>query len=94
MNYEEKIKELTERIEFLEKKEHTRIIKRRIEITFKLIKLLIIIILLFKVYTYIKPYKEKIDNIENKVDTVENYVKDKWNNISKYNPFTKKDLEP
>ena len=93
MNNEEKIKELTERIEFLEKKEHNRIIKRRIELSFKLIKLLIILFLLFKVYTYIKPYKEKIDNMENKVDTVENYVKDKWNSISKYNPFTKKDLE-
>ena len=51
MNYEEKIKELTERIEFLEKKEHTRIIKRRIEITFKLIKLLKGISLILKQWT-------------------------------------------
>lgn len=87
MNYEEKIKELTERIEVLEKAEHKRIIKKRIELTYKIIKILIIILLLFMLYSYIKPYKEKIDNIENKVDTVENYVKDKWSNIKNYNPF-------
>lgn len=87
MNYEEKIKELNERIEILEKAEHKRIVKKRIEITFNIIKLIIFILLLIKVYLYIKPYKEKIDNIDAKVDTVENYVKDKWNNLQKYNPF-------
>lgn len=87
MNYEEKIKELNERIEVLEKAEHKRIAKKRIEITFNIIKLIIFILLLIKVYLYIKPYKEKIDNIDAKVDTVENYVKDKWNNLQKYNPF-------
>lgn len=87
MNYEEKIKELNERIEVLEKAEHKRIVKKRIEITFNIIKLIIFILLLIKVYLYIKPYKEKIDNIDAKVDTVENYVKDKWNNLQKYNPF-------
>lgn len=87
MNYEEKIKELNERIEVLEKAEHKRIVKKRIEITFNVIKIIIIILLLIKVYLYIKPYKEKIDNIDAKVDTVENYVKDKWNNLQKYNPF-------
>ena len=87
MNYEEKIKELNERIEVLEKAEHKRIVKKRIEITFNVIKIIIIILLLIKVYLYIKPYKEKIDNIDAKVDTVEDYVKDKWNNLQKYNPF-------
>lgn len=87
MNYEEKIKELNERIEVLEKAEHKRIVKKRIEITFNIIKLIIFILLLIKVYLYIKPYKEKIDNIDAKVDTVEDYVKDKWNNLQKYNPF-------
>lgn len=87
MNYEEKIKELNERIEVLEKAEHKRIVKKRIAITFNIIKVLIIVIILIKVYLIVKPYKEKIDNIENKVDTVENYVKDKWNSIQKYNPF-------
>lgn len=93
MNYEEKIKELTERIEVLEKAEHKRIIKKRVELTYKIIKILIIILLLFMLYSYIKPYKEKIDNIENKVDTVENYVKDKWSNIKNYNPFNEQKMK-
>lgn len=87
MNYEEKINELNERIIKLEKAEHKRIIKKRIETIFNIVKLLIIVILLIKVYIYIKPYKEKIDKIDKKVDNVENYVKDKWEGLQKYNPF-------
>ena len=93
MNYEEKIKELTERIEVLEKAEHKRIIKKRIELTYKLIKILIIIIIIFMLYSYIKPYKEKIDNIENKVNTVEDYVKNKWSSIKNYNPFNEQKMK-
>ena len=87
MNYEDKIKELTERIEVLEKQEHKRTIKRRIELTFKLIKVIAIIVIIIMIYSYIKPYKEKIDELDNKVDSVETYVKDKWNSIQKFNPF-------
>ncbi len=84
MNYEEKINELTERIEILEKRERKRIIKRRIEITFKIIKTITIIIVLFMAYnyinnTYIKPYKEKIDYINDKIDTVDNLINDRLN---------------
>ena len=37
MEYEEKINELTERIEYLEKKERRRVIKARIALFFRLI---------------------------------------------------------
>ena len=87
MYYEEKINELNERIEYLEKKEKRRTIKAGISIAYKLIKLLIIIFLLYKVYMYIKPYKEKIDTIDEKVNNVETFVNEKWNSIQKYNPF-------
>lgn len=84
MNNEEKIRELTERIEKLEKAENKRIIKKRIEITFKIIKLLVIIVLIIMAYNYIKPYKEKIDNVNEKVDKVENYINDKIGGLNKY----------
>ena len=84
MNNEEKIRELTERIEKLEKAENKRIIKKRIEIGFKIVKVLIIIILIFIAYSYIKPYKEKIDNINEKVDNVEKFIDDKLGGFKKY----------
>ena len=89
MSTEEKIRELTERVEKLEKAENKRIIKRRIEIITKIVIGIIIIILLFMAYNYvnntiIKPYKEKIDYVNEKVDTVQNFVDDKLGGFSKY----------
>ena len=92
MDYENKIKELTERIEKLEKAENKRIAKRKIKIIFNALKILIIIIALVWGYiyinnNYIKPYKEKIDYVNDKVNTIESFVEDKWKSIQKYNPF-------
>ena len=89
MNYEEKIRELTERIEKLEKAENKRILKRRIEIGTKIVIGLIIIILLIIAYihinnTFIKPYKEKIDYVNEKVDKVQGFIDDKLGGLSKY----------
>ena len=89
MSTEEKIMELTERVEKLEKAENKRIIKRRIEIITKVVIGIIILILLFMAYNYvnttiIKPYKEKIDYVNEKVDTVQNFVDDKLGGFSKY----------
>ena len=84
MNNEDKIRELTERIEKLEKAENKRIFKKRIEIAWGLIKLLIIIVLLIMAYNYIKPYKEKIDNVTDKVDKVENYIDSKLGGLNRY----------
>ena len=92
MNYEEKIKELTERIEVLEKAENKRIVKNRIKIIFKAIKLFVIIgaIVFGYIYinnNYIKPYKEKIDYVSDKVENIQSFVDDKWQSIQKLNPF-------
>ena len=89
MNYEEKIRELTERVERLEKAENKRIIKRRIEIITKAVIALIVIILLIIGFVYvnntiIKPYKEKIDYVNEKVDTVQGFIDDKLGGFSKY----------
>ena len=89
MNYEEKIRELTERVEKLEKAENKRILKRRIEIGTKIVIGLIIVILLVVAYihinnTIIKPYKEKIDYVNEKVDKVQGFIDDKLGGLSKY----------
>lgn len=92
MNYEEKIKELTERIEVLEKAENKRIVKRRIKTILNIIKYAIIIALIVFGYIYvnthyIKPYKEKIDYVNDKVETIQSFIDDKWQSIQKLNPF-------
>ena len=89
MNYEEKIRELTERVEKLEKAENKRIIKRRIEIGTKIVIGIIILVLLIIAYihvnnTIIKPYKEKIDYVNEKVDKVQGFIDDKLGGFSRY----------
>jgi hypothetical protein len=47
------------------------------------------LILLFMAYNYvnntiIKPYKEKIDYVNEKVDTVQSFIDDKLGGFSKY----------
>ena len=79
MNYEEKIQELTKRIEKLEKAEQKRIIKKRIEIITRISMFLITIIVIFLLWnyvnnSYIKPYKESIDKVNEKIDTIDNYL--------------------
>ena len=81
MNYEEKIQELTKRIEKLEKAEQKRIIKKRIEIITRISMFLIAIIVIFLLWnyvnnSYIKPYKESIDKVNEKIDTIDNYLDD------------------
>ncbi len=92
MNYEEKIKELTERIEVLEKAENKRIVKKRISIMINTIKIVIIlgIILFGYIYInnhYIKPYKEKIDYVNDKVENIQSFIDDKLQSIQKFNIF-------
>jgi hypothetical protein len=93
MNYEEKIKELTERIEVLEKAENKRIAKKKLEITVRIVEILVIIIVLFLGYiyvnnTYIQPYKEKIDYVNDKVEDIEEFVNSELDIFKKYNPFS------
>ena len=84
MSSEEKIKELTERIEKLEKAEKKRVIKKRIEIAWGLAKLIVLVVLVFMAWSYIKPYKEKIDLVSEKVDKVETFINDKLGGFKSY----------
>lgn len=92
MNYEEQILELKKRIEVLEGAERKRIVKRRREICFKLVKFILVTTLLvsgglYLYNNYVKPYKKKIDTYIEKIDTVESYIDNKWDIIQDFNPF-------
>ena len=87
MNYEEKINKLEERIKILEKAENKRITKRKIKIGFEIAKIVAVITLLLIVYIninnkIIKPYKEKINYIEEKINDVEKITNEKSEKIN------------
>ena len=93
-NYEYELEELRERISVLENAENKRIHKRKIQIIFKVVEFLVVVILLIIAYFYvnnkfIKPYKEKVDYVEEKINSVESFVQDKLEAFQKYNPFNK-----
>lgn len=96
-----KIDELTKKIEFLETQEKKRIRKNKIDITLKIIKYATIIAFILIIYikfnnTFIKPTKEKIDYVEEKlssvdgkVDKIGDTVKEKWESVKNWNPLKK-----
>ena len=82
MSNEEKIIELTKRVEELEKAENKRIKKKKIKVAYELTKIAIIVGVLLYGYIYINvkvinPYKEKVDAISNKVDETKEYLNEK-----------------
>ena len=94
MDYEIKIKELTERIEVLERAENKRVLKRKVRIYSKIGIALIVAIILISSYIYvnqkyIKPYKEKIDYINEKIEIIEDYTNNKFEDFKDL--FKKKD---
>ena len=96
-----KIDELTKKIEFLETQEKKRIKKKKIDTTLKIIKYGLIITIILTLYikfnnTFIKPTKEKIDFVEEKISSVDikvdkigDTVKEKWESLKNINPFKK-----
>lgn len=93
MDYEKEILELKKRIEVLEKAEHKRIVKKRNEIIYNIVKFLLItgLIVFGSIYVYsnfIKPYKEKVDNYTEKVESVESFIEDKLGTLQGFYPFS------
>ena len=86
MTNEEKIEELTKRIEILEKAENKRIAKRKIKIAYEITKIIILIAILLTAYLYvnnkiIRPYQEKVDFINDKLNSAQEFVEDKFSDI-------------
>ena len=83
-NYEEKIKELEDRIVVLEKAEHKRKVMKRIKIVLKLLLVLIIIGFSYYLYLKAKPYIEKVKDLGGITDRAKegkDYLKDKYNSL-------------
>ena len=96
-----KIDELTKKVEFLENQEKKRIKEKKIKTAFKITKIAVIVgIVLFigiKINNKIvKPTREKLDFVEEKikvvdekVDGVGDFLKDKVDSLKGLNPFKK-----
>ena len=96
-----KIDELTKKVEFLENQEKKRIKSKNFKTFLKILKIAVIVgIVLFigiKINNKIvKPTREKLDFVEEKikvvdekVDGVGNFLKDKIDSIKGLNPFKK-----
>lgn len=96
-----KIDELTKKIEFLEQQEKKRIKNKNIKTTFRIVKIIIIVAILGIIYInvnnkIVKPTREKLDFVEEKikvvdekVDGVGDFLKDKLDSIKGLNPFKK-----
>lgn len=87
MSSEEKINELTKRIEVLEAAENKRIKKRKIKIAYELTKIVIILGLLLAGYIYInikviKPYKDAVNKVNEKVENVQNFFNNQKDKVT------------
>ncbi len=90
MNIEEKLNDLDKRLAALEKVEKRRKIMARINLGFKAVLLVVLVIVFFKAYSYLKTFKEKIDqiqSIEDKLNVTETFLQEQLDNLNKFNPF-------
>ena len=90
MEYKDKLEELDKRIAALEKIEKRRKFWNRVDLGFKLIGVIILIVIFYKAYTFVQTYKQKIDQIQNvqdKLNTTENFLQEQLDKINKYNIF-------
>ena len=93
MNNEEKIIELTKRIEILEAAENKRIKQKKIKIAYEITKIVIILGIILTGYIYInvkviKPYKEAVNKVNDKINNVQDFF---TNQSDKVKDWFKKD---
>ena len=93
MNNEEKIIELTKRIEVLEAAENKRIKQKKIKIAYEITKIVIILGIILTGYIYInvkviKPYKEAVNKVNDKINNVQDFF---TNQSDKVKDWFKKD---
>ena len=87
MNYEEEIKNLNERVIKLEKAEKKRQIAKWIKLGIDLIGLIILVILFFKAYAFLKQYKEQLDklkSLEDKITVSGDYLQSQIESIDSF----------
>jgi hypothetical protein len=87
MNYEEEIKNLNERVVKLEKAEKKRQIAKWIKLGIDLVGLIILVILFFKAYAFLKQYKEQLDklkSLEDKITVSGDYLQSQIESIDSF----------
>lgn len=86
MSSEDKIMELTKRIEVLEAAENKRKTKKKIKIAYEITKIAIVLGLLLAGYIYInvkviKPYKETVNKVNDKVNNIQDFFTDNTDKV-------------
>ena len=89
MSNEEKIIELTKRIEVLEAAENKRIKKRKIKIAYEITKIILLLSILLAGYIYInikviKPYKDATNKINEKINNVQDFFSDQTDKVKNW----------
>ena len=90
MKYEEEIKKLNERVQKLEKIEKRRQITKWVKLGIDLVVIIVLVIMFFKAYAFIKQYKEQLDklkSLEDKITVSGDYLQEQIDNIDKFNIF-------
>ena len=89
MSNEEKIIELTKRIEVLEAAENKRIRKRKIKLAYEITKIVLLLCILLAGYIYlnvkvIKPYKDTVNTFNEKIDTVQKFFNNQTDKVKSW----------
>ena len=90
MNYDEKISELDNRVQILEKIEKRRKTMFWIKFGLKVAIIIVILVFTYKAYTTILIYKKKLDeiqNVQNKLDDTGDYLQEQIDKIKDINIF-------
>lgn len=89
MSNEEKIIELTKRIEVLEAAENKRIRKRKIKLAYEITKIVLLLCILLAGYIYlnvkvIKPYKDTVNTFNEKIDIVQEFFNNQTDKVKSW----------
>ena len=87
---EEKLNDLDKRLAALEKIEKRRKLWNRINLGFKLLVFIALAIVFFKVYSTLKTYKQKLDqitNLQEKLNTSETFLQEQIDKLDTFNIF-------
>jgi len=87
---EEKYNDLEKRLVVLEKIEKRRRIMKGISIGFKLLIIIVVGVFVYKAYSTIQEYKQKladIEKIQEKLEDTEKYIQEQIDKVKDLNPF-------
>jgi hypothetical protein len=87
LSTEDKLNNLNTRLIKLEKIEHKRKVLGWVNLGFKIVGLIILIVLFIKAYAFLKDYKEKLEKlqtVQDKLNVSESFLDEQLKNIEKF----------